>query len=158
MKPFYILALLGCAVIGASTITGVVRANEMAEETVEQVQADASTQADAPMYQEISAEELQVLIDTRKELVIVDARLESEFSQGHIPGAVALRPADATPERLAQLTDDKGAPMVFYCGNVECTASAKAAHRAAEEGYSQLYKYPGGIEDWKAKGMPVATN
>lgn len=154
MKQYAVLALLGCAVIGASSVAGIVRANEMAEKTVDTVHEEAKK---AP-YTEISAEELQVLIDTKPELVIVDARRESEYVKAHIPGAILLRPNDMTLGQMTQRFMDKDTPMVFYCTDVNCAASSHAAHRAADLGYRVLYKYPGGIADWQEKGLPIATN
>lgn len=159
MKQLTLLGVLATAIIGASAIAGAVRANEMAEKTAKEVQASAAaTEAKAPAeLKQISAEELQVLIDTNPALVIVDARRADAHAQGHIPGAVAVTPDEATSERLAELAPAKDTPMVFYCGNVQCPASAKAAHRAAEQGYTTLYKYSGGIDDWKSKGLPIVT-
>lgn len=173
MKQYTLVAAVAAAIVGISAVAGAVRANEMAEKAAEkateQVQSEQqkveqqkAEQEKAEMaavesLTEISAEDLQVLIDTNPELVLIDARRASEYAQGHIPGAVAVTPGEATPERLAALAPDKEAPMVFYCGNHQCPASGKAAYKAAQLGYKRLYKYTEGIEDWRAKGLPVVT-
>lgn len=157
MKQFTMLAVLAVAIIGGSGIAGVVRANEMAEKTMEEAKTLSNETAAVAALKEISAEELQVLIDTNPELVIIDARRPSEFAQGHIPGAVAVTPGEASAERLAALAPSKDTPMVFYCESKACPASGKTAYKAATQGYSHLYKYTDGIVDWRAKGLPVIT-
>jgi rhodanese-related sulfurtransferase len=158
MKQTMLLTALATAIIGTSAIAGAVRAKEMAVNTHENTQITVPAEdAAAAALKEISAEELQVLIDTNPELVIIDARRPHEFAQGHIPGAVAVTPGEASPERLTALAPSKETPMVFYCGSVECPASGKAAYKAAEQGYAHLYKYTAGIADWKAKGLPVVS-
>lgn len=161
MKQFALLAVLVAAVIGASAAAGTVRTNDMAAKTAEDVQAasaaaaSAENEATLATPAEVSAADLQVLIDTTPELVILDARSEAQYAEGHIPGAVLMRPDAINAEALAALAPAKDTPMVFYCGNRECPASGKAAHKAAELEYTALYKYTDGIEDWRAKGLPV---
>lgn len=155
MKQFATLAAVIAMIIGASAAAGAVRTNEMAEKAVENVQAELPVTV--ATLDEITAADLQVLIDTTPGLVIVDARTAEEYAEGHIPGAIQMRPDDVTAEKLAALAPAKDTAMAFYCGNVQCPASGKAAHKAAESGYTKLYKYAGGIEDWKAQGLPVAT-
>lgn len=158
MKQFTLLAAIAATIIAASATAGAVRANEMAEKAAESVQV---TPMDAKVtvatLDEVSAAELQTLIDTAPNLVVIDARSAENFAQGHIPGAVLLRPDDVTAEKMAALAPAKDTPLAFYCGNRECPASGKAAHKAAEQGYTRLYKYTDGIEDWQAKGLPVVT-
>lgn len=168
MKQYTLVAAVAVAIVGVSAVAGAVRANEMAEKAAvkatEQVQSEQQkaeqekTEMEAvESLTEISAEDLQVLIDTNPDLVLIDARRASDYAQGHIPGAVAVTPGEATPERLAALAPNKDTPIVFYCGNHQCPASGKAAYKAAQQGYKRLYKYTEGIEDWRAKGLPVVT-
>ncbi|MCH2547284.1 MAG: rhodanese-like domain-containing protein [Alphaproteobacteria bacterium] len=174
MKQFALLAILAASIIGASAIAGAVRANEIAVKAADNVheshseehgtatthmdaEAQVEAQYEAVELNEITAEDLQILIDTSPELVIIDARRGDSFAEGHIPGAVALTADNATAEAVAAIAPKKTMPMVFYCGNVKCPASAKVAHKVADMGYNKLYKYSGGIDDWKAKGLPLAT-
>ncbi len=60
-------------------------------------------------------------------------------------------------ERLAQLTGgDKSRPLVFFCVNSQCWLSYNAALRAIALGYTRVYWYRGGIEAWRAAGLPLA--
>ena len=158
MKQLTLLAALAATVIGASAAAGAVRANEMAEKAAASVQTvPTASEVSVSTLDEVTAAELQVLIDTTPALVLIDARDTEYYAKGHIPGAVQLRPNDATAEKLAELAPTKETPMAFYCMNKQCPASGKAAHKAAEHGYTKLYKYADGIEDWQSKGLPVVS-
>ena len=50
--------------------------------------------------------------------ILLDARSETAFAQGHIAGAVNLPLPDFTAERLAEvLGENKGRPVYIYCNN-----------------------------------------
>lgn len=50
--------------------------------------------------------------------ILLDARSETAFAQGHVAGAVNLPLPDFTAERLAEvLGPDKGLPVYIYCNN-----------------------------------------
>ena len=50
--------------------------------------------------------------------ILLDARSESAFAQGHIAGAVNLPLPDFTADRLAEvLGEDKGRAVYIYCNN-----------------------------------------
>jgi PQQ-dependent catabolism-associated CXXCW motif protein len=86
-----------------------------------------------------------------------------------IPGAKALLNAgqvrdqakddEALEKRFAGLLQviqpDKTKPVAFFCSNRNCWLSANAAMRAKKLGYAQVHWYRGGIESWKAAGLPV---
>jgi rhodanese-related sulfurtransferase len=114
-----------------------------------------SAQAEAAndKYQEINADELQALISEDPATIIIDSRGGSYFDGEVIKGAKQLAPGDTSEDSLAELGAGKDSKIVFYCTNVNCPASAKSASKAHSLGFKNLYKYPGGIDDWKAKGL-----
>jgi rhodanese-related sulfurtransferase len=89
-----------------------------------------------------------------KEFVLVDSRTETEFGEGHIPGAV-LVPAKKTAERLPGLVPAKDQLVVFYCNGPDCTKSRKAYKAAAAIGYTNLREYNEGLPAWVAAGKRV---
>jgi rhodanese-related sulfurtransferase len=57
---------------------------------------------------------------------------------------------------LKQVTQGRtDVPLVFYCGGMQCWMSYNAALRASRLGYRQVLWYRGGVEAWKAAGLPV---
>lgn len=59
-------------------------------------------------------------------------------------------------KRLEELTGgDKTKPVVFYCLSSECWLSYNAALRAQRLGYANVGWYRGGVDSWKAAGLPM---
>ena len=85
---------------------------------------------------------------------LVDARTETEFNEGHIPGAF-LVPAKTTPEKLPGLVKDKSRLVVFYCNGPGCTKSLKGAKLAIAAGYANVREYNEGLPAWQGAGLKV---
>jgi rhodanese-related sulfurtransferase len=73
--------------------------------------------ASADEYKTISAEELKQMMDAKKQVVIVDARTEQEYRDGHVPTAI-----NVPPEKINSigtlLPKDKKVLIVFYCRGI----------------------------------------
>jgi len=52
---------------------------------------------------------------------------------------------------------DKARELVFFCSGPRCWLSYNAALRAARGGYTNVHWYRGGIEAWRAAGLPTHT-
>ena len=52
---------------------------------------------------------------------------------------------------------DKARELVFFCSGPRCWLSYNAALRAARAGYTNVHWYRGGIEAWRAAGLPTHT-
>ncbi len=58
-------------------------------------------------------------------------------------------------DNLLRLTQgDPARALVFFCER-DCWMSWNAARRAVEWGYTGVYWYPGGTDDWQASGRPL---
>ena len=68
----------------------------------------------ADVFKTISAEALKTIMDSEKQLVLVDCRSDQEFAQGHIPKAINI-PPEKVSEIGALLPKSKTVPLVFYC-------------------------------------------
>jgi rhodanese-related sulfurtransferase len=86
--------------------------------------------------------------DPRFKLVM--ALADWEFRAKHIPGSLHFK--DASEMLSALRRDDE---IVVYCTNPPCLASVAAYHRLVQEGYTNVRRYAGGIEDWEAAGLPL---
>ncbi len=95
-------------------------------------------------YRKISPVLAKEMIDSGEELIIVDVRTASEFSQGHIPDAILIPNETIGSTPPAELPD-KEAIILIYCrsGN----RSAQAARKLVSMGYLNVYDF-GGILDW----------
>ena len=95
-------------------------------------------------YEQISAEEAKSLMDSEKAYIIIDARTEEEFAEGHIEGAILI-PEYEIAERAEKELPDKDALILVYC------RSGRRSKIASEEltklGYTNVKEF-GGIIDW----------
>ena len=121
-------------------------------------------------YEVISTEEFKKLIDSKKDILIVDTMpFEDSYKKEHVPGAKqflfpipimenwdAKETGGKTLDDFAAfLGPDKGRTLVFYCGFVKCTRSHNGAAFAKKLGYKNVYRFPGGIFAWKGANYPV---
>jgi sulfur-carrier protein adenylyltransferase/sulfurtransferase len=100
---------------------------------------------------EIDATQARVQIESGEPLVL-DVREQSEWDEGHIPGAVHV-PRGHLESRIERAAPDPTRPIVVYCsaGN----RSAFAAKTLGELGYEDVTSLAGGFTDWKRNGFPV---
>jgi rhodanese-related sulfurtransferase len=87
-------------------------------------------------------------------VTIVDALGGEYYAKQHLPGAVALVPADVDAH-AADVLPDRAARIVTYCSNPACPNSGQVADRLTALGYTDVRKYRDGIEDWVAAGLPT---
>jgi molybdopterin/thiamine biosynthesis adenylyltransferase/rhodanese-related sulfurtransferase len=99
---------------------------------------------------EIDASRARDLIEA-EEPVVVDVREQSEWDEGHLPGAVHV-PRGYLESRIEAAAPDKSRPVLVYCaaGN----RSAFAAKTLEELGYENAISLAGGFTDWKRNGLP----
>ncbi len=110
---------------------------------------------DAP-YTTIDAQALKAMMDEGN-VVVVDSRGGKYFDGTIIAGAVNLSAKETNEESLLAIAPNKDGKIVFYCTNLQCPASEVAAYKADKAGYTNIYKYPGGIEDWIGHSLPTST-
>ena len=92
----------------------------------------------------INAEKAKEMMESMEEFVILDARSEAEFAEGHIPGAIVI-PHDEISEKAEEEILDKDIPIFVYCRSGR--RSKIAAKELLDLGYSEIYEF-GGINDW----------
>ena len=95
-------------------------------------------------YEQITAEQAKNIMDTEKDYVIIDARTEEEFAEGHIENAILI-PEYEIAERAEKELPDKAQLILVYC------RSGRRSKIASEEltrlGYTNVKEF-GGIIDW----------
>jgi rhodanese-related sulfurtransferase len=101
---------------------------------------------------ETDAWDLNEMLRSGANVVVIDARSEAAFAQAHIPGAVSFPHRKMNPESTQHL--DRGALYVTYCDGIGCNGSTKGALKLAELGF-QVKELIGGIDWWKRDGYPT---
>jgi rhodanese-related sulfurtransferase len=102
----------------------------------------------------ISREELQMKIDRRDPVTVVDALEEEYYRHSHIPGAVNI-PPERVQELAPKLLPDKSAEVVTYCMSPLCPLSRATADALRQLGYTNVREFPGGKQEWLSAGLPV---
>lgn len=98
----------------------------------------------ASTYEQITAEQAKTIMDIEKDYVIIDARTEDEFAEGHIENAILI-PEYEIANRAEKELPDKEQLILVYC------RSGRRSKIASEElvklGYTNVKEF-GGIIDW----------
>ena len=96
-------------------------------------------------YDQISGAEAKALMDSESGYIIIDARTQEEYDEGHIPGAILI-PEYEIADRAEKELPDKDQLILVYC------RSGRRSKIAAEElvklGYTNVKEF-GGIIDWE---------
>jgi rhodanese-related sulfurtransferase len=103
----------------------------------------------------IDAEQLIDLVEKTPDIVIIDSRIIADRDQGYIEGSISLPNTDTTCESLSKVVPDLARPSLFYCNGIKCGRSAIAIKIAVGCGYTNLFWFRGGFEEWKNKGYPI---
>ncbi len=103
----------------------------------------------------ITREELKKRMDGGEDFAIVDVLDPKYYKKSHLPDAVNVPVNGDFDEKIQQVVPDKNQPVVVYCANKQCQASPTAAKKMDELGYSEVYDYEEGKEDWQNAGLPT---
>ena len=98
----------------------------------------------ASTYEQITAEQAKTIMDTEQDYIIIDARTEEEFAEGHIENAILI-PEYEIASRAEKELPNKEQLILVYC------RSGRRSKIASEElvklGYTNVKEF-GGIIDW----------
>ena len=103
----------------------------------------------------VDAEGLVELVQTQERLVVVDSRITSDRAHGYIEDSISLPDIHTDCDSLKKLAADRATPILFYCNGPKCGRSGKAVKKAIACGYTRLYWFRGGFEEWRIKGYPT---
>ncbi|MBL8676755.1 MAG: rhodanese-like domain-containing protein [Alphaproteobacteria bacterium] len=95
----------------------------------------------------IDAKALKNLIDTKTNMVILDARNKQWDDGRRIPGGKSV-PFDSSPEAVLLAAPHKDSLIVVYCGAYQCPQGRTLADRMTNEGYTHILEYAGGMHEW----------
>lgn len=152
------LALAGCASTHGTSPKGL-------EIPIEKASLKFAADVKDGGYKIVFTDELKKWLDQNKKVTIVSALPLLEDKQlGTLPGAVN----GAMPKTEKELTQsdkdnllksvgpDKENTLVIYCGFVACRRSHIGAKILVENGFQNVYRYPGGITAWQEMGYPIS--
>lgn len=105
------------------------------------------------MIRDINRDELKEMMDAGESFVLINVLDPEDFENEHICGSINM--PVSTIARDAENLLNKDDTIVVHCSNKACTASRIASEKLDSIGFSDIWRYEGGIEDWKAAGYCV---
>jgi rhodanese-related sulfurtransferase len=102
----------------------------------------------------VDAEGLLALVEKTPNLVLIDARIRQDRQQGYIEGSVSLPDVETSCDSLKKIIPSKSSPVLFYCNGPKCGRSVTSSRLALKCGFTRVYWFRGGFEEWKHKNFP----
>jgi rhodanese-related sulfurtransferase len=102
----------------------------------------------------VSLRQIKMLVETRQ-AVIIDARNEEAYNNGHIPTAINipfLKMSDYIVTLNSLSTDSL---VVVYCEGTNCELSTNLANAMKAMNFTRVFQFYGGIEKWKDSNSPI---
>ena len=101
-------------------------------------------------YGDVSIDTAIELMEDNPDIVILDVRTASEYSEGHIEDAINI-PVNELETRLDELSKEDD--ILVYCRTRN--RSSSAIQIMEDAGFTQLYHMHEGISVWTEQGYPV---
>jgi rhodanese-related sulfurtransferase len=98
----------------------------------------------------LAPSEAAAWIKSKPDLQLIDVRSEHEYASGRLAGA-ELIPVQEIDDRLSEI--DERRPVLLYCRTGHRSAYALKILR--EIGYAEAEHLQGGINAWRAAGLPI---
>ena len=132
------IILLALAIITVATVFAGCTQKTNTEQT-------EATQVNIGTYYQIPQDEAKRIMDEESDYIIVDAREQSEYDEGHIKGAIVI-PYTEIEQKAEEKLPDKEQLILVYCRSGR--RSKIAAQSLANMGYTNVKEF-GGIIDWQ---------
>ena len=109
---------------------------------------------EADTFTELTPDEARKIIQTEKNILILDVRTPEEYSVRRIPNAVLL-PLEEIEVGNFEPLKDKNQKILIYCRSGR--RSKIAAKILVENGYTNIFEF-GAIPDWKGEMDETTIN
>ncbi|MFZ1415106.1 MAG: rhodanese-like domain-containing protein [Defluviicoccus sp.] len=96
-------------------------------------------------------------IQTGQSMTLVEVLPRECFRDFHLPNAINVPFDEHFDEEILRAVPTRSAPVVVYCQDAGCQASAAAARRLEALGYTNVYHYAAGKSDWKDAGLRIES-
>jgi len=102
-----------------------------------------------------SDSQLKHWLNKIQDMVLIDVLTHESFQKQHIPNAINV-PFDNNPnfvDEVAGGVESKDQYIVVYCHNTQCHLSRKAASKLENAGYTSVWVFEEGLENWFDQSM-----
>ncbi len=103
----------------------------------------------------VSVEELEAALEDPN-VVVIDAQGDDSYGTAHIAGTNHFD-FNGVAEQAATTIASKDQRVLVYCTDKDCLGAEFVGTLLVEAGYSNVGRFPGGVEDWAASGRTVET-
>ena len=105
-----------------------------------------------PQIREISIDVAERLfLDS---VLFIDARAEEFYHDGHIPNSICNDDFDSLVYQIEDfVTYNNG--FVVYCSDDDCGSSEDLAYQLQDQGFTNIYLFKGGWEQWMENDLPI---
>ena len=86
-----------------------------------------------------------------KNLHLINALEPPKFRAMHIPGSLNL----SSREEIVSTAFDPQDQIVVYCSDTCCNKSITLYHLFESLGYSNIFRFAGGLTEWEKMGFPL---
>lgn len=93
----------------------------------------------------VTSAEAKELLDTKKDMLVLDVRSEGEYLGGHMPGAVHM-PLPEMAKKASELKEMSDKPVLVYCASGG--RSPRAVTLLEKLGFTEIYHLSCGISGW----------
>jgi rhodanese-related sulfurtransferase len=104
----------------------------------------------SPIFKTVSPQEAKSLIETRKELLLIDVRGQDELYEGYIEGSM-LMPLWNIIKGTQRPPKDKPILLICAVGG----RSLALGQLMSRNGWNEVYNLKGGISAWKKANQPL---
>lgn len=105
-------------------------------------------------HKEIRGDQLKAWYDQNKPMTVLDARSGKYFDGTMLPKAIWM-PSETSEKKMQSQLPSKSSLIVVYCSNTKCPASGWLYDKLTSLGYTNVYEYHEGLEDWMNRGFPT---
>lgn len=95
-------------------------------------------------YKKITHVEAKKMMDSKKDIIILDVRTKEEFEESYIDKAILI-PNEEIYNKAPEILKNKNSDILVYCRSGK--RSQEACKKLIKLGYKNIYDF-GGIIDW----------
>ena len=101
----------------------------------------------------LSADALKDALESDRPPILINTLPRPAHEAKHIPGSINVPTDDIA--RVEALVPNTDTPIVVYCANADCTASATAARTLEALGYTNVLDFEDGYAGWRRAGYSL---
>src|SRR6056297_1439841 len=105
------------------------------------------------MYKTINKEELKKRIDEGSNFALIEVLSPEDYNKEHIKGAINIPVREIGKKANERFNKDD--ELIVYCSSPTCQASPSAAKKLDRLGFTNVYDFVGGKQEWKEAGFPM---